>query len=281
MGSAIGSARADSPPVGLIGGTGVYDPVRLPGFVRTGSRLVVTPYGSVPLTAGEVGGRSIWFLNRHGPEHQIPPHRVNYRANVWALWQVGVRAVLATAAVGSLDPALAAGTLLLADQFLDFTRARCGTFFDGPGAPLPGVRHTDVTAPYCAGWHRVLMAAADGAGLQVVPSGTYVCTEGPRFETAAEIRAFHQLGGTVVGMTGVPEVVLARELGLCYAAVCLVTNLGAGLGTGPLTHQEVTAVVARQQQAMADLLAAALPEGGRAPCHCPGAPEHLTGGGGA
>lgn len=272
---------ADSAPVGLIGGTGVYDPGRLFGFVPTGSKVVDTPYGSVPLTAGELGGRLLWFLNRHGPGHQVPPHRVNYRANLWALWQEGVRAVLATAAVGSLESALTPGTLVLLDQFLDFTGPRARTFFDGAGAPLPGVRHTDMTAPYCAGWRSVLMAAADHDGIKLAPSGTYVCTEGPRFETAAEIRAYHRLGGSVVGMTGVPEVVLARELGLCYATVCLVTNLGAGLASGPLTHDDVTRVVAAQQEEMTRLLSHALPEGGRSACFCPPAPDNLTGGGGA
>ena len=267
--------------MGLIGGTGIYDPRRLEGFVPTDTKAVDTPYGSVPLVGGELGGRPLWFLNRHGAAHSVPPHRVNYRANLWALWQEGVRAVLATAAVGSLDPALTPGTLVVVDQFLDFTGSRVRTFFDGALAPLPGVRHTDMTAPYCAGWRSTLMAAADRDGIPLSPLGTYVCTEGPRFETAAEIRAFQRLGGTVVGMTGVPEVVLARELGLCYATVCLVTNLGAGLAAEPLTHEEVTTVVAAQQGQMSRLLSHALPEAGRVACSCPAAPDNLTEGGDA
>lgn len=265
-------------PVGLIGGTGVYDPGRLPGFVGHGTQAVDTPYGAVELEAGAVGGRPVYFLNRHGRGHSVPPHRVNYRANVWALWQAGARAVLATAAVGSLEPALAPGTLVLVDQFLDFAGERPRTFFDGEGSPLPGVRHTDMTAPYCAGWRAALLAAGEQESVSLAPSGTYVCTAGPRFESAAEIRAFHRLGGTVVGMTGVPEVVLARELGLCYATVCLVTNLGAGLAAGALTHEEVTAVVAAQQGQMARVLARALGSGGADGCFCPPGPDMMGGG---
>lgn len=256
-------------PVGLIGGTGVYDPRRLPGFQWEGERAVDTPYGAVSLVVGQVGGRTLYFLNRHGVGHQVPPHRVNYRANIWALAAVGVTSLLATAAVGSLSRSLKPGTLVLVDQFLDFTKGRAGTFFDGEGSPVPAVTHTDVTSPYCAAWHQTLLDAARSAAEPVQLGGVYVCTEGPRFETAAEIRAFGRLGGTVVGMTGVPEVVLARELGLCYATVCLVTNLGAGLGATPVTHEEVTAMVQERQDVMVRLIAAALPMGGLSPCDCP------------
>jgi len=262
-------------PVGLIGGTGVYDPARLPGFQREGEQTVDTPYGTVSLLGGQVGGRRLFFLNRHGMGHQVPPHRVNYRANIWALAAVGVRSVLATAAVGSLNRSLTPGALVLVDQFLDFTKGRASTFFDGEGSPVPAVTHTDVTAPYCSGWHRVLLAAARGEGEPVQLGGVYVCTEGPRFETAAEIRAFARLGGTVVGMTGVPEVALARELGLCYATVCLVTNLGAGLSDAPVTHEEVTAMVQKRQDVMVRLIAAALPLAGQEPCDCPPRPTPL------
>ncbi len=268
---------SEAAPVGLIGGTGVYDPERLPGFSRHGIQAVDTPYGAVALLVGDVGGRPIYFLNRHGPGHQVPPHRVNYRANVWALWRAGARAVLATAAVGSLETALAPGTLVLVDQFMDFAGGRARTFFDGEGSPLPGVRHTDMTAPYCAGWRAALIAAGEQESAKLAPSGTYVCTAGPRFETAAEIRAFHRLGGTVVGMTGVPEVVLARELGLCYAALCLVTNLGAGLSAAALTHEEVTGVVAAQQEQMARVLARALLPGRPTDCFCPPGPNAVEG----
>jgi 5'-methylthioadenosine phosphorylase len=264
--------QTDKPPVGLIGGTGIYDPTRLMGFQPEGADEVPTPYGAVVLTRGRIGGRPVHFLNRHGHGHSIPPHRVNYRANVWALKASGVRWVLATAAVGSLTADLRPGALVLVDQFLDFTKGRHGTFFDGEGSPTAGVVHTDVTAPYCTGLRAALSHTAVGLGVELGTSATYVCTEGPRFESAAEIRAFRCLGGTVVGMTGVPEVVLARELGMCYATVCLVTNLGAGLSAEVLTHEEVTTMVARRQQVMTQLLSEALTHAGEAPCACPPTP---------
>lgn len=253
-----------SSPVGIIGGTGVYDPSFL---TEATQREADTPYGRVALVEGRLrGGRPVVFLNRHGPGHAVPPHRVNYRANIWALQHLGVRQVVATAAVGSLNPAVPPGHMLLADQFLDFTHGRPSTFFEGGAA---GVVHTDVTAPYCVGVRRTLMAAGSELGLPVVDGGTYVCTEGPRFETAAEIRAFRTLGGDVVGMTGVPEVVLAREAGLCYGVLCLSTNFAAGLAGHPLTHEEVTDLMAQHASRLRELLALSLPPMGETACDCP------------
>ncbi|MGC9398339.1 MAG: S-methyl-5'-thioinosine phosphorylase [Anaerolineae bacterium] len=206
----------------IIGGTG-FD--RLTGFELT-LEEVTTPYGTVPLYLGEGEAEGLVFLPRHGPEHTVPPHRINYRANLKALEILEVERVLATFAVGSLHLDVEPGSLVVLDQFLDFTRGREGTFFDGGDT---GLVHTLVTVPYCPALRALLLARASAHDLELIPQGTYACTEGPRFETSAEVRMLAQLGGDVVGMTGVPEAPLARELGLHYAAVALSINWGAGL----------------------------------------------------
>ena len=221
------------PEFAVIGGTGLYDPSLLE---QTETVTVATPYGTVELFHGVHAGRRVAFLPRHGSGHSVPPHRINYRANIWALRQLGVRRCLATAASGSLAPHLPPGGLALLDQFLDFTRGRTGTFFDGEDGL---VRHVDMTDPYCPELRRALVATAARQGVPLTPAATYVCTEGPRYETPAEIRAYQRLGGELVGMTGVPEVVLAREAGLCYASVAIATNWAAGLAGQPLSHTEV------------------------------------------
>ncbi|MFP4200478.1 MAG: S-methyl-5'-thioinosine phosphorylase, partial [Clostridia bacterium] len=223
--------------VGIIGGSGVYD---MPALRLGQSFSHQTPYGEARLREGQftssASGRiGITFLARHGADHSVPPHRVNYRANIYALKDIGVEMVVATGAVGALHKDLPPGSLVLLDQFLDFTRSRASTFFDDAGE----VRHTDMTRPYDEKVRMHLMRAAERAEVSLRARGTYVCTEGPRFETAAEVAMYAQLGGDVVGMTNVPEVVLAREVDLPYAAVALVTNLGAGISEAPLTHEEV------------------------------------------
>jgi|BEDMetMinimDraft_2_1075160.scaffolds.fasta_scaffold13737_1 5'-methylthioadenosine phosphorylase len=256
-------------PVGVIGGTGVYDPAWLD---HAASQTVETPYGAVTVVTGTVDGAPAVFLNRHGPGHAVPPHRVNYRANLYALWRLGVRRVVATAAVGSVNQAFEPGHMVLADQFLDFTKSRVATFFEGGAG---GVVHTDVSDPYCKGIRRTIRAEAETLGVRLTDGGTYVATEGPRFESAAEIRAFRLLGGDVVGMTGVPEVVLARELGLCYATLALVTNYAAGLSGARLQHEEVLAVMARHAERVRLLLRASLPKLDAAVCDCAGPPAAL------
>ncbi|MEA3309433.1 MAG: S-methyl-5'-thioinosine phosphorylase [Chloroflexota bacterium] len=206
----------------IIGGTG-FD--RQLG-ARLLQEVVVTPYGVVPLYRGQGELAELIFLPRHGTNHTVPPHRINYRANLKALAQLGVERVLATFAVGSLHTGIPPGALVVLDQFIDFTQGRAGTFFDGGDS---GLVHTEMTNPYCPALRAQLLALAAEHGLELVSQGTYVCTDGPRFETAAEVRMYAQLGGDVVGMTGVPEASLARELGLHYAAVALSINWGAGL----------------------------------------------------
>jgi 5'-methylthioadenosine phosphorylase len=220
----------------IIGGTGVYQPDLLED-VR--SQTIETPYGTVELQTGILAGKSVAFLARHGKGHAVPPHRVNYRANIWALKQLGVQQILATAAVGSLHDHLSPGELVIIDQFIDFTKQRPSTYFEGG----QGVVHIDMTDPYCGRLRGELLRAAGHLQIPVHAKGTYVCTEGPRFETPAEIRMFQTWGGDVVGMTSVPEVVLAREQEICYASVAMVTNYCSGISKHPLTHKEVMDVM--------------------------------------
>lgn len=217
----------------VIGGTGVYDPSMLENVARID---VDTPFGPVSCQSGTMAGKSVVFIPRHGSRHSIPPHLINYRANIWALKKLGVGKIIATTAVGSLNQAMKPGDFVLADQFLDFTKNRIPTFYEGGER---GVAHVDLTHPYCPCLRREMLVLARQHGLSAHESGCYVCTEGPRFETPAEIRAFAKLGGDVVGMTGVPEAVLAREAEICYATVSMVTNYAAGISRECLTHQEV------------------------------------------
>lgn len=237
----------------IIGGTGVYDPKMLEG-VETFE--VDTRYGKALLSWGTYKGEKVAFLARHGTKHGTPPHKINYRANIAALVKLGITRVIATAAVGSLNQAMPPGAMVLLGQFLDFTKVREATFFDGGEA---GVVHTDFTEPYCPDLNKQLLAAAESAGLELLQSGVYVCTEGPRFETPAEIEMYKLFGGDLVGMTNVPEVVLAREAGLCYSTVALSTNFAAGISPTALTHHEVLDVMAENIEKMRTLLMEMIP----------------------
>jgi 5'-methylthioadenosine phosphorylase len=214
----------------IIGGTGVY---HLDG--ESTVKEVDTTYGTVTVYIQDTDNGKVAFLPRHGRGHAVPPHRINYRANVMALKQLGVKRVLATAAVGSLNLDYPPGSLVLPDQFIDFTRQRTGTFHDGDD----GVVHVDMAEPYCPTLMDALEKEAAKTGASLLGRGTYVCVEGPRFETKAEIGFFKAIGGDMVGMTGVPEVVLAREMGLCYAAVGIVTNWCNGMVEQPISHSEI------------------------------------------
>lgn len=237
-----------APKVALIGGTGVYNPEIL-SDVR--EEVVQNRYGQAKLAVGIYRGKEMVFLARHGATHSVPPHLVNYRANIWALKEMGVERIIATAAVGSLNQDMPPGHFVFMDQFLDFTKSRPVTFFEGGEM---GVVHTDMTNPYCPQIRQVLAEAAEGLGIAAYNGGTYVCAEGPRFETPAEIRMYKIMGGDLVGMTSVPEVVLARELGLCYATIAMVTNFAAGISTTELTHQEVLDTMAANGSKLNKLL---------------------------
>ncbi|HZE41929.1 MAG TPA: S-methyl-5'-thioadenosine phosphorylase [Stackebrandtia sp.] len=223
---------APSAPIGVIGGSGFYSL-----FDDAASVTVDTPYGapSDAVTVGTLGDRSVAFLPRHGRGHDLPPHGVNYRANLWALKTLGVGSVVGVNAVGSLSPEVPAGSLVVPDQLVDRTWGRESTYFDGPE-----VAHASMADPYCAdGRARALEAAA---AWPAVDGGTQVVIQGPRFNTRAESRWYAAGGGTIVGMTACPEVGLARELGLCYTPLCLVTDMDAGFETGEgVTQEEVFA----------------------------------------
>jgi len=208
----------------IIGGSGL---THLANLEVTRRQAVRTPWGkpSGALTFGRIGGQAVVFLARHGDGHTIPPHRVNYRANIWALREQGVTYVLSVAAVGGIRQDLAPGVLALPHQIIDYTWGRKSTFFEGDER---GVVHADFTHPYCQSLRQRCLEAAQRAAEPLVDGGVYACTQGPRLETAAEIDRMERDGADMVGMTGMPEAALAREIDLCYAAVAVVANYAAG-----------------------------------------------------
>lgn len=209
---------------------------------------VQNEYGTVNLKSGTYKGKNVFFLARHGGEHSVPPHKVNYRANIRALQDLNVERIVSTSAVGSLTKEMNPRDFVLLDQFIDFTKKREYTFFDD------AVVHTDVTNPYCSQLREIIMKAASDLGITLHPKGTYVCTEGPRFETPAEIEMFALLGGDVVGMTNVPEVVLAREAKICYASIATVTNFAAGISPSKITHEEVIEIMDENSEMIKKLI---------------------------
>ncbi|WP_190111947.1 S-methyl-5'-thioadenosine phosphorylase [Streptomyces cinnamoneus] len=271
-GTAGTAGAAGVAEIGVIGGSGFYS------FLDDVTELTIdTPYGapSDSLFLGELAGRKVAFLPRHGRDHRLPPHRINYRANLWALRSVGVRQVLGPCAVGGLQAEYGPGTLLVPDQVVDRTKTRVQTFFDGeplPDGTVPNVVHMTFADPYCATGRAVAVAAARGRGWEPVDGGTMVVIEGPRFSTRAESRWHAAQGWSVVGMTGHPEAVLARELGLCYTSMSLVTDLDAGAETGEgVSHEEVLRVfgenVGRLREVLFDAVGA-LPKTADRDCLC-------------
>ncbi len=246
----------------VIGGSGLY---RIEGLKVLEEIDVETPFGkpSSPIIKAEYGGKPIFFLARHGRNHEYPPHRVPYRANIWALKSLGVKWVLAINAVGGINPLLEPGDYVVVDQFLDFTKGRPQSFYEGKFSPdyraksdqkweklleLKKVVHIDVSNPFCLTLREILLETLSELNLKFHGRGTYVATEGPRLESTAEIRAFSLLGGDVVGMTMVPEVVLARELELHYAGLAVVTNPAAGTVARKLTSEEVIEMMKRKEE---------------------------------
>jgi 5'-methylthioadenosine phosphorylase len=228
-------ARAE---IGVIGGSGFYE------FLEDAERVSIqTPFGapSDDVVVGQVRGRRVAFVARHGSDHRLPPHLIPYRANLWALRSVGVRQVLAPCAVGSLRPELGPGTVVVVDQVVDRTWGRAHTVYDSPGP----VVHVGFADPYCPRGRAVAIQAVREAGLPVEDRGTLVVVNGPRFSSRAESVWHQQAGWAVVGMTGMPEAGIARELALCYTTVALVTDVDAGVeGETGVTQAEVFRVFA-------------------------------------
>ncbi len=252
--------------LGIIGGSGLY---RLEGVKVLEELFIDTPFGSPssPVVVGELKGKKVAFLSRHGPEHSFPPHLVPYRANLWALREVGVDRVLAVSAVGGINRLLKPGDFVVINSFLDFTKQRKSTYYEGRlSVKVEGedkvaqlikegkVVHIDVSDPYCPQIRGALIEILEEKGFRYHPAGVYACTEGPRFETPAEIKMLESLGADVVGMTGYPEVVLARELTMCYASLCVVANPAAGISQNKLTSDEVLELMAQKEEQIKEVI---------------------------
>lgn len=227
--------------IGIIGGSGVYEITNKADNVI--EKLVKTEYGEVKVSILDIFDKKVAFIPRHASGHSIPPHKINFRANISALKNVGVTKIIATNSVGSMNLDMPPGSFVIPDDFLDFSQNRIKTFYEDK------VVHIDVTAPYCEELRDVLAKSGD-----VILGGTYVCTEGPRFETPAEIKMFKMLGGDLVGMTGLPEVTLAREAEMCYNSICIVSNYASGISPDNLTIDEVFEMVSRKELELLELI---------------------------
>jgi 5'-methylthioinosine phosphorylase len=241
----------------IIGGTGLTALKNLEVLRRQAMR---TPYGepSGALTYGVFDGTKVVFLARHGDAHTIAPHRVNYRANLWALKEAGVRRIISVCAVGGISKDMPPRALAIPDQIIDYTWSREHTFFD---TDLTHVTHIDFTRPYCEDLRAALIAAAARAGIEIIARGTYGATQGPRLETAAEIDRMERDGCDMVGMTGMPEAALARELDLCYAHCAVCANWAAGRSEGIIEMREIKANLEYSMQEVTELLGHMLANG--------------------
>ncbi len=257
--------------IGVFGGSGFYS--LLDGARE---RRIDTPYGepSDTLTLGEIAGRSVAFLPRHGRSHRLPPHRINYRANMWALKSLGVQWVFGPCAAGSLQPGVRPGEFVICDQFVDRTWGRGDTFYDGPI-----VTHISGADPYCPTLRRLAVETCRELAIPVHDRGTVVVIQGPRFSTRAESRWFRGQGWEVINMTNYPECILARELEMCYVNISLITDYDAGVegdpGVEPVTHAAVLRVFQENNEKLRRLLFALIARQPRArACSCAGALAH-------
>lgn len=243
--------------IGIIGGTGIYEIVEMGEEIE--KKIIHTPYGKSPeISIFKLHDKDVAFMPRHAKGHTYPPHRINYRANIHAMKQMDIERIIATNAVGSLKLEIKPGDLLVPHDFIDFTKVRDFTFYDDKTV------HIDITEPYCHNLREVLISSDT-----LINEGVYVCTEGPRFETAAEIKMFKQLGGTVVGMTGIPEAILARELEICYASICMISNYAASISPTKLTVNEVFDIVEGKKEDLIQLIynaIAKIPSKRECPC---------------
>jgi len=255
--------------LGIIGGSGLY---QIDGIEILKEEKILTPYGepSDNYIIASYKGKTVVFLPRHGRGHKYPPHLINYRANIWGFRKLGVNKILSIGAVGGINPALKPGDFVITDQFIDFTKVRPNTFYEGEYTiydetdekddlvmeylKSSKVVHIDVSEPFCSEMRTVLMNSCSKLGYRAYSSGCYVATEGPRLETSAEIKAFSILGGDIVGMTLVPEIVLARELNIHFASINVITNLAAGIKGERLTSEEVIEMMAKKQEELKNII---------------------------
>jgi 5'-methylthioadenosine phosphorylase len=246
--------------VGVFGGSGFYS------FLDDVRELAVdTPYGptSDRLLVGEIGGTRVAFLPRHGRHHHLPPHRIPYRANIWAMREIGVRRIIGPCAAGSLARDVPPGSFVVCDQFVDRTNGRADTFYDGPVTT-----HVSAADPYCPSLRSLLVTTGRAQGVDVRDGGTMVVIQGPRFSTRSESAWFASMGWEVINMTGYPEAWLAREAGLCYANISLITDYDVGVegdGAGPVSHEAVLEVFDRNNARLRELLFAVIPQVGGQP----------------
>tara|TARA_Y100001970_G_C14069968_1_gene768895 strand:- start:6 stop:785 length:780 start_codon:yes stop_codon:yes gene_type:complete len=224
----------------IIGGTGIYET-----GLSAETIPIETEYGTVNVDIAQYRGESVIFLPRHNKKHKNPPHNINYRANLKALKNIGVKNILATFAIGSLSQKLPIGSLVILKDFIDFTKQRHQTFFDGDAN---GVKHVKMADPYCKYLRNIIKLQAKKNYLELGKDCIYICTEGPRFETKAEIKMMQLMGADVVGMTSVPEVILAKELGICYASIGLVVNMATGIGNSLYEEHEFEKVLTKNKK---------------------------------
>jgi 5'-methylthioadenosine phosphorylase len=238
--------------IGVFGGSGFYELIDSPREFK-----VTTPYGppSSPIMHGEIGGRTVAFLPRHGKDHSLPPHKINYRANVWAMNEVGVSRIIGPNACGSLQADVVPGDFVICDQFVDRTWGRADTFYDGPITT-----HVSAADPYCPDMRKTAIDTAGSLGIKAHPQGTVVVIQGPRFSTRAESIWFASQGWEVINMTQYPECYLARELEICYCNISLITDHDAGAeGTEPVTNEEVIRVFNENNAKVKELLYEMIP----------------------
>jgi 5'-methylthioadenosine phosphorylase len=229
--------------IAIIGGSGVYDIALL----ESREEVIQTEYGTANVMVGKYDGKEVIFLARHGKGHKIPPHKINHRANISALKAMGVERIIGTTAVGSINSDIKPGDFILLDQFLDFTKQNL-TFHD------EDVAHIEMTNPYCPELRKIILKASKELEMSIHQKGNYVCVEGPRFETSAEIQMFELLGGDVVGMTVTKECILAREAGICYAAIALAANPAAGISYEKPIISQIISFVGDKQESLNEIL---------------------------
>jgi 5'-methylthioadenosine phosphorylase len=251
------------PKVGVIGGSGLY---QIPDLIIKEYKQLTTPFGAPSDTymLGELSGREVVFLPRHGFKHHIPPHRINYRANIWGFKELGVERIISISAAGGIEFDIRPGMIIIPDQIIDMTNGRKSTFYNGDE-----VVHIDFTEPYCPELRESLFRGGENSGTELRNSGIYLCTNGPRLETRAEIKMFSNMGVAIVGMTAMPEAALARETEICLAGVVVVTNYAAGIAKKMLTTTEVIETMREATTRIGNLLLGTfhlIPGERRCPC---------------